>query len=331
MANVVQPSTGSWSPDSFVVRWEGYDPPNSDGSPGSGIRWYDVYYTTNGGSNWNIGRAQVTGTETNVTGGAHKQSVGLYARARDNAGTEGPVPSGSGSVQSWTRIDAEPPNATMNPLPQFSAHTSFQIRWQDTKEGSESGIRYYDVQYREENGQWQHYVYHTTATSTTFNRGENGKTYEFRASGVDNVGKEQPWDDDAQASTIVWLTPVAYIDPFDAPAIYQKLGGPQAGDGITVSWAGLTPPGTSIASFDVRYQRPGNPSWLAWKTDTQQTSDKFELALDDVDGIYRFQVRATNNEGVTGPYLEEGEARMIVDRFKPFMEPQTYMPLVFSE
>ena len=55
VANVVQPSRGAWSPADFVVRWEGFDPPNSDGSPGSGIRWYDGYYTTNGGSTWRIG------------------------------------------------------------------------------------------------------------------------------------------------------------------------------------------------------------------------------------------------------------------------------------
>ena len=44
--------------------------------------------------------------------------IGFYVRARDNAGNEGPLPSGSGSIQTWTTVDAsaaagfdEPPAA----------------------------------------------------------------------------------------------------------------------------------------------------------------------------------------------------------------------------
>jgi hypothetical protein len=330
VANVVQPSKGAWSPADFVVRWEGFDPPNSDGSPGSGIRWYDAYYTTNGGSSWRIGRAQVTSTQTDVTGAGHLSQIGFYVRARDNAGNEGPEPSGAGSIQSWTRIDAQPPNATVNPLPELTAHSSFTVSWQDTKEQSESGIRYYDVQWRQENGNWQALVYHTTATSTTFNLGQNGITYEFRARGVDNVGNEQPWGE-AQAKTKVFLEPLAYIVPFGAPPIYQKLNGPEAGDGFTVAWEGTSPPGTSITSFDIRYQPPNSSTWLTWLTGTSQLSAKFELQPTDPDGVYRFQVRATDNEGVTGTFREDGEESIIVDRFAPFITPQSFMPIVFSD
>lgn len=330
VANVVQPSEGAWSPADFVVRWEGNDPPNSDGSPGSGIRWYDVYYTTNGGSSWKIGRAQVTGTQTNVTGAGHLANVGLYARARDNAGNEGPTPSGSGSIQTWTRIDAEHPEARVNPLPELTAHTSFPVSWQDTKEQAESGIRYYDVQWRQENGNWQQLVYHTTATSATFNLGQNGVTYEFRSRAVDNVGNEQPWGE-AQARTTVFLEPLAYIVPFPAPPVYQKMDGPEIGDGFTVAWEGIAPPGTSISSFNVRYQRPGSQTWLTWLTGTTQTSAKFELQVNDPDGVYRFQVQATNNQGVTGSFLEEGEEIIIVDRLAPFITPRSFMPIVFND
>ncbi len=329
VADVVLPSPGSWSPADFIVGWDGHDPPNSDGSPGSGIRWFDVYYSTNQGASWKIGRAQVTNKQTNVNGAPNMQRYDFYARAMDNAGNEGPVPSGPSSSQSWTRIDAEAPQATMNPLPEFMAHHSFPVSWQDTKEQNESGIRYYDVQYREGNGQWQQLVYHTTATSTTFNKGQNGLTYEFRARGVDNVGNEQPWGE-AQASTTVWLQPLAYIVPFDAPAIYQKLNGPEVGDGFTVAWEGLAPPGTTITSFDVRYQRPNSSTWLVWLDKTTQSSAKFELALGDPDGAYRFQVRATDDQGVTGEYLEEGGDQMFVDRHAPFFGEQSILPFVID-
>lgn len=329
VARVVQPSAGAWSPADLVVRWEGNDPPNSNGSPGSGIRWYDVFYTTNGGSSWKVGRAQVTSTETNVTGAGHLTTMGFYARARDNAGNEGPAPSGSGSVQTWTRIDAQAPEATMNPLPEVTPHSSFSVSWRDSKEQNESGIRYFDVQYREVGGDWQQLVYHTTATSTTFTRGENGKTYEFRARGVDNVGNEQAWGD-PQAETTVWTEPLADIVPFNPP-IYQKKAGPAVGDGFTVRWEGFAPPGSSIVAFDIDYQKPNSTTWLRWITGTNQTSATFELQVGDPDGTYIFRARARDSAGNQGGFHEELYGRIIVDRQAPFIEPQALMPVVLAD
>jgi TGF-beta propeptide len=330
VAEVVQPSEGAWSPADFVVAWEGFDPPNSDGSPGSGIRWYDVFYTTNEGNNWIVGRAQVTTTQTNVSGAQHLAKIGFYARAMDNAGNQGPNPSGSGSIQTWTRIDAQPPEVTVNPLPELTPSSSWTVSWHDTSEHDESGIRYYDVQFRENNGDWQQFVYHTTATSAIFNKGRNGITYEFRARGVDNVGNTQDWEG-PQAVTTVWLEPVASIIPFPAPPIYQKLNGPQAGDGFTVSWEGTAPPGATITSFDVRYQRPGNPTWIVWLSGTADVSAKFNLALNDPDGIYIFQVRARDDQGIQGNYQTDGQAEIIVDRLAPFMTHLSQMPIVAAE
>ena len=325
VANVVQPSEGAWSPANFVVKWEGNDPPNSDGSAGSGIKWYDVFYTTNSGSNWVIGRAQVTTTETNVTGAGHLLTVGLYARAMDNAGNEGPPPSGSGSIQTWTKIDAEPPQVTVNPLPEASSHI-FTVSWQDTKEQYESGIRYYDVQWRVQNGQWQQLVYHTTATSTQFNQGQNGVTYEFRARGVDNVGNEQPWGD-AQARTTVFTEPIAYIVIPFSPPIYPDSAPLPHDDTFPVQWVGIAPPNTSIVSFDVEYQRPDNPTWSQFYTGSN-TSKQFVLNPVDPDGWYVFRARATDSAGDTGQFREDLYGAVLVNRdgnFSPL-----YLPAVFN-
>ncbi len=327
-ANVIQPSAGSWSPADFVVRWEGSDPANSDGSPGSGIRWYDVFYTTNNGTNWNIGRAQVTSTQTNVTGAGNMQRIGFYARARDNAGNEGPLPSGSGSVQTWTMIDASPPNVTMNPLPTYTNTTSFTVSWSDSKENQESGIRSYDVQFNANGGAWQQLAYGTASTSAVFNQGQNGVVYQFRARGTDNVGNVQEWGD-AQATTTVFNQAIASITPFD-PFVYQKLDGPQPDDGFTVAWQAQVPPNTSIASFDVRYQRPGNATWISWLSGTTQTSSRFDLQPGDPDGPYTFQARATTSNGVVGPFADGTEQQIVVDRNAPFVGARLSMPIVVS-
>ncbi len=327
VANVTAPTPpGVWSPADFTVKWQGSDPNNPDGSAGSGIRWYDVYYSKDDGYTWIIGRAQVTTTETQAVGAEHLKRYDFYARARDNAGNEGPAPSGPGSSQTWTRIDAVPPSATVNPLPEYTASSSFQVSWTETREGSESGLKYYDVQWRVDGGPWNIFVYNTTATAATFTLGENGRLYEFRAIGVDNVGNAQPWEG-PQAETTVFLDPIAYIVPFN-PNVYQKLDGPEAGDGFTVSWEAVTPPGVAVQSFDVRYQRPGNTTWLSWLTDTQQTAAFFELAQDDPDGTYVFQVRAKDTNGNVGQYLPDAEGFMTVDRLAPFITPRIVMPFV---
>jgi hypothetical protein len=140
----------------------------------------------------------------------------------------------------------------------------------------------------------------------------------------------QPWGD-AQAQTTVFINPLAYIIPFTAPPIYQKLDGPAVGDGFTVSWDAITPPGTSISSFNIRFQRPGNSTWISWINGTTETSAKFELQLNDPDGVYLFQAQATDNQGRTGPFLEEGQEFMIVDRNAPFIMPESYLPIVFND
>jgi hypothetical protein len=319
---------GGWSPANFTVRWTGFDPDNPNGTPGSGIRWYDVFYSENQGP-WIIGRAQVTTLEANVINARHLSRYDFFARGRDHAGNEVPEPSGPSAWQTWTRVDAEPPQARVNPLPQYTATPSFTVSWSDSKEQNESGISSFEVQWREDGGAWQTLAFQTTATSTTFIGGRNGVLYEFRARGIDAVGNQQPFGD-AQAATTVWLEPVAYIVPF-SPVIFQKTSGPAPGDQFTVSWVGLTPPGTSINSFDVRYQRPGNPNWISWLNGTAASSANFVLDVDDPDGEYFFQARATNSNGVTGPFNEELQARIIVDRRPPFIEPRVYFAGIFNE
>ena len=122
----------AWSPSDFPVEWEGYDPNNPDGSPGSGIQYYDVWDSTNSGSSWNVWRAQVTSTESTFEGGQHLQTYSFTARAKDNAGNEQP----QGGVQAWTQVDAVAPVVSMNALPPASTSSSINLSWGGTDSGS---------------------------------------------------------------------------------------------------------------------------------------------------------------------------------------------------
>jgi hypothetical protein len=84
-------------------------------------------------------------------------------------------------------------------------------------------------------------------------------------------------------------------------------------------------PGSSIIVYDVRYRfRQG--VWYHWLT-TPENSAVFSIPHPD-DGLYDFEVRATNTLGQTEPFTGIPEASIIVDRNAPFVVPQSYFALV---
>ncbi|MDX1414981.1 MAG: DNRLRE domain-containing protein [Candidatus Promineifilaceae bacterium] len=311
-----------WSPANYVVEWEGYDPDNPDGTPGSGIRWYDVFDSQNNGSTWSVWRAQVTETKTNFEGGEHLQTYSFTARARDNAGNEGSI----GGVQASTTVDAVAPVVSMTPLPPFTTSSTFTVSWGGTDSGS--GIASYDVQWREQGQDWRNLFENTTLTNFTAQGAEDGVTYEFRARGTDKVGNHQQWTD-VQTSTTVVLAPTSTITGFDPHPIFQNLNGPEPNDSFTVFWQGYTAPGTTPLTYNVRYRKPGG-NWLNWTqvANTQLTSGVFVLDINDPDGTYEFEVAARNNAGQQEQFTGEPEGSIIVDRHPPFIEPSLWLPVV---
>ena len=314
-----------WSPANFTVYWEGYDPDNSDGTPGSGIRYYDVFDSQNNGTNWNIWRAQVTSTQSNFEGGQHLQTYSFTARAKDNAGNEGSI----GGVQAATTVDTQPPVVTVNPLPPYTTSSSFTITWGGTDSGS--GIASYDVQWRIAGGEWQWLYENTTLTSFTAHGGQNGVTYEFRAQGTDHVGNAQAWTD-AQASTTVTTNPVSTITGFNPETILQITTGPGPNDSFTVFWEGQTAPGTTPLTYNLRYRKPGG-NWQDWTAmaNTALTSGIFTLTETDPDGQYQFEVAARNNQGQQEQFTSQSEGTIIVDRNPPYIEEALWFPVIFDD
>lgn len=314
-------SLPDWSPANFVVRWEGYDPDNPDGTSGSGIRWYDIWESTNNGANWNILRAQVTSTQTNFEGGQHLQTYSFTAQATDNAGNR----QERGGVQARTRVDAVPPVVSMNALPEYTTSPNFTISWGGTDSGS--GIASYDVQWRVQGQAWQWLFENTTLTSFNATGAQDGVTYEFRARGTDKVGNHQSWSD-TQTSTTVALKPYSTITGFNPSPIYQQKGGPSPGDSFQVFWQGYTTPGTMPLTYEVRVRKPDG-SWTTWLSNTGQTSASYELAVSDPDGTYSFEVAARNNLGQQEEFTGTPEGSIVVDRNPPFIEPSVWMPAIF--
>ena len=313
VANVT--SLPEWSPSNFEVKWEGYDPNNPDGSPGSGIRYYDVWESTNNGANWNIWRAQVTSTKSTFEGGQHLQTYSFTARAKDNAGNEQAM----GGVQASTKVDAQAPVISMNQLPEYSS-SPVNLSWGGTDSGS--GIASYDVQWRQVGQAWQWLFENTTLTSYTAQGGVGGVTYEFRARGTDKVGNHQAWAE-VQTQTTIIPSPFAIITGTDPQQILQ----PEDGDSFEVFWAGYTASNTGPIVYTVHVKKP-NEGWTVWIPNTELTVGTYDLKPGDPDGTYYFEVSARNNVGDTDPATGEPEGYIVVNR-EGKIQPSIWMPAIF--
>ena len=186
--------------------------------------------------------------------------------------------------------DNEPPQASVNPLPQWST-SQFTVSWGGTDPGG-SGIDYYDIQYRIPGYEWTQWLYYQDGTSAEFKGGANGVTYEFRARGVDTAGNVQEWSASPQAWTKVdSIPPAATVDPLPQYTLSSAF---------TVSWSGTDNAGGSgIKHYDLQYQQDGGP-WLDWLMGTTALSAQATGAQEGV--TYGFRVRATDYAGNVQPW-----------------------------
>lgn len=312
-----------WSPNKFTVSWSGDDP------GGSGIDYYDVQYRAGGAwVNW-LNATKSTSAE--FVGGANGVTYEFRARGVDKAGNIQPYPDQS---QAWTRVDNVAPTASVNPLPEFTSTQSFMVTWGGSDNAGGSGIKHFDVEYRKltltDTGAWQSLLSQTTQTSFLFTGGTDLAGYQFRARATDNVGNVQPFSEDAQAETVVMLTPLSIVLPFDPPIL--KHTDPVT-DSFTVTWFGITVPDTTITNFEVRYRFNGG-SWQTW-LNTADWSAVFDLppagTLTGPDGKYEFEVAATNSLGQKEAFTGIPEAYIIIDRLPPYITPKLYLPNVFTD
>ena len=209
--------------------------------------------------------------------------------------------------------DNEPPMVTVDALPTYSRR-SFTVRWNGFDQG-DAGIAYYDVQYRVDGGVWTDWLTKTTMTEAEF-VGEDGRFYEFRARGVDDVGNVEPWDDAEAGTTVDSRSPTSTVD--DLPTITKATD-------FTVSWSGQDA-GSGLQYYNVYYRFNDGP-WTPWLEQTLATDSVFN---DAEDGVYAFEVWAVDNLGQRETFFRDAEASTIVDVEPPFVVPRLWMPLIYG-
>jgi hypothetical protein len=300
-----------WSPQSFTVTWGGTDtaPP---GCPPTGIANYSVQYRINSGA-WTDWQNFTTATSAVFNIASNAQFVQFRARARDGVGNV--VPWENIGPQASTTVDSVPPNATVNPLPEFST-TSGTITW--TGSDNLSGISTYSVQFRVNGGPWEFLVQNVPASQTSFAYfGAPPGFFELRASATDNAGNVQPWGN-PQASTTIVGYPVADMNPI-SPSIITN----PAQTTIPLSWT-VYPNGYTVTGVQIWYKY-GLGSWTLFNT-FAGNSGNTSFPINNGDGVYSFEAVALSLT-VSEPQTGQAEASVIVDH-AGLVVPRAYMPIV---
>jgi hypothetical protein len=311
----------TFSPSEFRVFWSAFDP-DQPGCPASGVAWFNVQFRINGGG-WVNWRNQTPTDNFGFRRDAPNGSlVEFRVQASDNAGNIG-----AWSPIVATRIDSEPPVASVDPLPQYTIFSAFTVTWSGTD--NLSGIAFYNLQMSVNNGAWQVVLAESPATSFQVTGAQFRDQFKFRVQAVDNVGNVQPWSPTAQASTTVFDHPVSRVIPFN-PAIIQSTS-PVTTE-ITVNWEGFLAPGTSMLRYELSYRFTpfgGSPgAWTPWAT-FPGTSTREVFTPGSGNGVYEFFAVAINNFGQRQPFEpESGLGASIILDLDDTIQPRLYLPVM---
>jgi hypothetical protein len=104
---------------------------------------------------------------------------------------------------------SEPPTSTVQPLPELTYSPIFTVTWEGRD--NQAGIWFYDVQVRDEDGEWADWLRSTPLTAGQF-VGRHDHTYYFRSRATDLVGNQESWPEEPQAQTRLMLSGTLYFD-----------------------------------------------------------------------------------------------------------------------
>jgi hypothetical protein len=181
------------SPATFTVSWSGNDVGLA------GLQNYDVQYEDGTGpwTDWLLGTTDTSAPFTGVGGHTYY----FRCQARDWAGNVEPV---HPSPDTQTTVEALPPVVRVEPLPAYSPGLSgITVRWSGDDPGG-SGIRRYDVQYRDgATGAWIDWLPGVNYTTNHFT-GLMGHTYYFRVQATDNAGNVSAYAPNGDTCTTLY-------------------------------------------------------------------------------------------------------------------------------
>ncbi|MCB0110012.1 MAG: fibronectin type III domain-containing protein, partial [Caldilineaceae bacterium] len=249
----------------FAVTWDSHEPDwgGADTSTGIGTAtgWIEVDIT-------DLARHWQNGSEANdgiILLGDENPSEHQRAFYSRNAGN-GQHPQ---LIVDYSQAapDREPPRTQfVHPGNRYQHNESFRVEWKADDPGN-SGVDYFDVQYREPGQNWRDWVSHTTHTSETF-VGQDGKTYEFRARAVDKAHNVEAFPNNAQAATTV--------DTLPPTVTIQQLPTFTGSDAVQLNWSG-TDTASGIRAYDLQF-RIANQGWNDLLVNSPQTAYTFNGA-----------------------------------------------------
>jgi hypothetical protein len=236
--------TGSWNERD--VRW--------NNQPGVDDERLDTNNlgTSSGWREWDVSRAVVRWWD------GRWENQGLYLQGYEADGSARDFDSReAGSrpeIELEGALDTVPPVCTMLPLAPYTNVNPFPIAWEGVDPDPASGIAFFVVWARRAGEQWAIVQPQATTTTATF-QGNDGFRYEFRVHGVDKAGNQEQPAANAQAFTLLDLSPPTV----NMTPLPQWVTGPS----VTLQWTGQDLPvgagleSSGIASYDIQWSING--------------------------------------------------------------------------
>ncbi len=173
----------------FTITWAA-----EDVMPGSGLApagTYDLQFRRSTEPTWNDWLLYTSDTEAVFNG---EEGVTFYfrMRARDAVWNEQLFIGGKGDTQ--TTVDTQSPTVTFSDMPGFQDTRTFLVRWIGSDFVPGSGIRYYDVQVKKEDGPWMPWQTEFKSSQAVYTA-DADKTYHFQARATDQSGNVGEWSE----------------------------------------------------------------------------------------------------------------------------------------